>query len=512
MAQTLDLPASVRPLLPLFTVVKGVWLVGGAVRSLLLGQEAVDLDFAVAGGGRRLAKRVADALGGAYYDLDRERDAGRVVLQSEVGRLTRLDFSRLRGEDILEDLRGRDFTVNALAISLEESPQLLDPTGGLGDLRNRVLRACSAGALAQDPVRALRAVRFAIQLDFRMERATVSQIVAAADKLPQVAGERTRDEFMNILDLPYPGKALRLLDRLSLLEAVLPEMADLRDLRQPPPHEYLALEHTLAVSDRLAEILDLPTAVARGESAGDLTKAHMASQIGRFRGEWMRYLRQQPTSGRNLRQLLFFSALMHDAGKPACRSEEGDGRIRFIGHEQVGAELAASRAGALRLSNSEVKILKTIILNHMWPGALQSSGGATPRATYRFWRQNGSDGISVILLSLADLLGMRPLPPEETAWSSRLEVARTLLLGHLEMLPSLLNGPPLLRGGDLMAALGQPPGPLIGRLLEYVREAQAAGEVKTRDEALALVKQAVADRGTDPSVWDRTSTLMDTGP
>jgi len=355
-------------------------------------------------------------------------------------------------------------------------------------------------------------VRFAIQLGFRMEPATVRQVTAMADRLSHVAAERLRDEFMNTLDLPYPGRALRLLDQLGLLQAVLPELADLRDLRQPPPHEYLALEHTLAVSDRLGEMLGLPTMVSRAEAVPNLTMGNMAAQLGRFSGELARHLRQQPTSGRNIRQLLFFATLMHDAGKPASSSEVGDGRIRFIGHEHIGAELAASRASALKLSNAEVKILRTIILNHMWPAALQSSGGPTPRATYRFWRQNGPDGISVILLSLADLLGMRPLPPDEMQWSSRLEVARTLLLGHVEILPSLLEGPPLIRGEDVMATLNQPSGPLIGRLLEFVREAQAAGEVKTREDALALVKQAVADRGTDPSAWEDASAPIYAGP
>jgi tRNA nucleotidyltransferase/poly(A) polymerase len=324
--------------------------------------------------------------------------------------------------------------------------------------------------------------------------------------LPAAAAERIRDEFIHILDLPHPGIALRLMDQLRLLAAVLPELEALRELRQPPPHEYLGLDHTLAVADRLGEILDVRSAAGEVSRAGDFIRARVASELEPFREEVVLHLRQQPTSGRNQRELLFLAALMHDVGKPECRQENADGRIRFIGHERASAELAAKRGSALRLSNTEIKSLSSVVLHHMWPGALQSSGvPPTPRATYRFWRENGPDGISVILLSLADLLGMRPLPPDEAAWSPRLEVASALLRGYLETLPALLSGPPLVRGEDLMENLRQPPGPLIGRLLEFVREAQAAGDIKNREDALALVRRVVAERGTDPSAWDRTT-------
>ena len=134
-----------------------VWLVGGAVRDPLLQRATYDYDFIVAGEARALARRVANSLGGDYFDLDAKRDIGRVIIKRQQTYLA--DFAALQNADILEDLRRRDFTINAIALRLGEYGSPLDPTGGLQDLKDHTLRACSNTAVEQDAIRALRAVR-----------------------------------------------------------------------------------------------------------------------------------------------------------------------------------------------------------------------------------------------------------------------------------------------------------------------------------------------------------------
>jgi tRNA nucleotidyltransferase/poly(A) polymerase len=133
---------------------------------MLLGRTIHDLDFALAGDAIRSGRRVADALGGAFYPLDTERGTGRVILTQADGARQVLDFARLRGPDLESDLRGRDFTINAIALDLHHPQQLIDPLNGANDLRAQQLRACSLTSLSDDPLRGLRRARRLINLSF----------------------------------------------------------------------------------------------------------------------------------------------------------------------------------------------------------------------------------------------------------------------------------------------------------------------------------------------------------
>jgi tRNA nucleotidyltransferase/poly(A) polymerase len=464
-----------------------LWLVGGAVRDAILGRTVVDLDFAVDGEARHVARRAADLLGAAYYELDDERDTGRVLLPPPGGPRT-LDFARLRGAGIEADLRGRDFTIDAMAVALDSPGRVIDPTGGLQDLRDRVLRLASPGAIEADPLRALRAVRLAADLELRIDPAALSPIRAARDHLAAVSAERRRDEWMRMLQAPRPGRLLRLLDHLGLLTGVLPELEPLRGLEQPAPHAFRGLEHTLTVVDRLGDLLWALEPLPTEDRLGDLTLGEASLRLGRFRTAVNDDLRAEVAAGHTRRQLLFLAAALHDAGKAETGRTAEDGRLRFLGHEEHGADLAAACARRLRLSADEAEFLAGVVRHHMAPEWLQAEAAVTPRAAYRFFRRCGSAAVGVILLSLADLLGKYASPPPQAEWGRRVDVARSLLEAAFEQDGRTINPPRLLDGDDVMRALGLPPGPGIGELLETVREAQAAGAVTTREEALAFLR------------------------
>ena len=148
--------------------VQGVYLVGGAVRDVLLGRASHDLDFAVPTDGIKLARRVANKMKGAFYPLDVERDTGRVILTHEEKTRTILDFATYRGADIETDLRDRDFTINAIAYDLN-TQSIFDPLNGANDVRVKLIRACASESLENDPVRVLRAIRLAVGLGFQIE-------------------------------------------------------------------------------------------------------------------------------------------------------------------------------------------------------------------------------------------------------------------------------------------------------------------------------------------------------
>jgi tRNA nucleotidyltransferase/poly(A) polymerase len=501
------LPSAVQGLLPALGP-ELVWLVGGAVRDLLLGRDTNDYDFAVQGDGLAVGRRLANTLGADYYDLDATRKTGRLLLTIAEGRRATFDFAGLRGQDILQDLERRDFTINAMAIALsraahpeegtlegvpldpaEGGARLIDPLGGAADLRQRRLRACSPTSIADDPVRAVRAVRLALDLGLQMDHGTGEQVRRAGSSLGGLSAERLRDEFFRVLDGRDPGAALRLLDHLELFSSILPELEPLRGLAQPEPHAFDAFHHSLATVDHLARLEALLSGRSGRAEAADLAEATALARLGPYQVQIREHLDFAPSFGRPRRSLLLWGALLHDSGKPMSRAVDEAGRIRFFGHETLGSGIAVEASRRFRLSMVEQAEVEMTVLHHMRPEWLEAEGEPTRRAVYRFFRAAESAGPSVILLSLADLLARHVPPVPAAPWQRRVETAARLLRGWFEERTDIVSPPPLLTGDEIMSLRHLSPGPEVGRLVEGLREAQAAGDVSSRDEAEAFVRQ-----------------------
>jgi len=465
-----------------------VYLVGGAVRDLLLGRSSHDLDFVVERNAIKLARRVADRLAGDFYALDPERDTGRVIITSEAGKRTVMDFAAFRGPDLEADLRGRDFTLNAIAIDLANN-SIHDPLGGMKDLKEKRLRFCTPTAFSDDPVRILRGLRIAVNFGFRILPDTRKAMKAAANLLAMVSPERLRDELFRTLDGRQPEACLRALDRLGALDVVLPELSALKGVEQNEPHIHDVWEHTLAVAGRLEMVLAALAPIYDPETASDLFNGLMVLQLGRFRQQLGEVLAAPLTADRTQRSLLFLSALYHDVGKPQAGKLDEEGRLRFWDHDQQGAEVAAARGRLLALSNDEIQRLEVVIRNHMrilfHTNRLVKAGKSpSRRAVYRFYRDTGAAGVDVCLLALADLRATYEETLTQETWAACLEVVRILLENWFEKPAEAVAPPPLLDGDDLMRELNLPPGRHIGDLLELIREAQAMGEVSTAGQAL----------------------------
>ncbi len=467
-----------------------IYLVGGAVRDMLLACPVHDYDFALPGDALQIGRKIANHLNAAYYPLDIERETARVIFADDQGVRNILDFATYRGPDLDSDLHDRDFTVNAMALDIRSPQELLDPLGGAADLRAKQLRACSTTTFSDDPVRVLRAIRMAAKLELHIQPETRQWMRSAVPGLANISPERQRDELLQILGGRQPHTSIRALEILGTLPYVFPELPALAGVTQSPPHVKDVWNHTLDTLRVLEGITNQLSSRHDPNASGNLMLGVMNMRLGRYREQISTHLKTELVSERAIRSLLFLAALYHDIAKPQTRSVEESGRIRYFNHDEVGAEIITNRAQAFRLSNTETDRMATIIRHHMRPSFLShAEKGPSKKAIYRFFRDTGEAGVDICLLSLADVWATygNTLPQER--WESQVDTVRTLLAAWWEQPQQQVNPPALISGNDLVNDLELKPGPVIGNLLEAVKEAQVEGEVHSREEALKFVRK-----------------------
>ena len=485
-------PLSFIPLLdrlrPLLQATMPVYLVGGAVRDALLGRISPDLDFIVPQDAIRLSFDIGDKLGAPAYVLDKERDTGRVVLADQE---TMLDFARFRGPNLEADLRARDFTINALAIpaTAQTRPAIIDPTGGLRDLDAQRIRLIDKMALINDPVRTLRAVRLAASLDFTLTEETRIAVIAAVSHLADVSDERVRDELLKILMTPQPDNAMREMEELGLLEATLPEVAGLSGISQSPPHHEDVVSHTWSVLNWLERLETVLFFGSEGDAALDFAQAAHEAYQDRLRV----YLERAVDGGLDGRIILRLAALFHDVGKRDTYKIDEEGRIRFFGHDEVGAEIAGKRLRQLCLSKDAISQVRRIVAGHMRPLSLAQAQGANPsrRAVYRYFRALDHNGLDIGLLALADHLATYDGPGDWGTWETLVGLVAQLYQFYFERHEEAVKPAPLLNGQDLIDLFDMEPGPEIGRILRLIEEGQAAGEIGSREEAVRFAQKQI---------------------
>jgi len=410
--------------------------VGGAVRDLLLGRRPLDLDFA-AENPLEAAEEAQARLGGTLFPLDEERRQYRLAL----GPMT-LDFAPLEGT-LEQDLQRRDFRLNAL---LWKEGRVFGLPGAEEDLRRRLLVPVREENLYADHLRSLRAVRLAASLGLGLPgetRRALSRharfLQAHPEALP--ARERVREELAKLLLSPKAAWGLHLLERTGLLDVYLPELRPLVGLAQGGVHHLDGWRHTLSVLFHLAWLWP---------------EAPLAARL---------------------------AALYHDVGKPLTRRYDPEvGRYRFLGHAEVGAEVAGASLLWLRFPKEVAEGTKALVRRHM------DRPPEGQKALRRFYFRRKDLLPALPYLMAADRLGARGVEGE--AW----EVLRSFQEATREPLPER----PFLSGEEVMALLGLRPGPEVGRALAFLLEAQAEGRVRSPEEAKALLLYWKGG-GQDPS-------------
>ena len=493
------------------------YIVGGFIRDWLLKRGTNDIDIAVSGDARAIARKVAGEIGGKFVLLDDVNNVARVVvIEDEQPRKTsqnqelrgaewHFDFSPFTG-DIESDLARRDFTINAMALELRQfvtastatkmgsrksttpsaekrsTLKLIDPFSGKADLRDKIVRRVSEQIFEDDATRLLRAVRLAAELDFTIEPDTESLIHRYSQAITEVPGEKVREELLRLLTLPRAAYYLRYLDKFGLLLALIPELAESKGVEQPTVHFWDVFEHSLQTVAAVEFLLN----ESDWEYGNDdmLSTAPWSDAIDR-------HLSQEVSSGSNHKVLLKLGGLFHDIAKPMTKSIDDTGRARFLGHAKEGAAITANILERLRFSNREIRLVESLVYHHLRPAQMANDTLPTQRAIYRYFRDTGEAGIDILLLALADYLASRgPLASMEE-WRKHCHLINYILTAHNKQQAKILPAK-LIDGNDIMNTFALAPGPLVGKLLAMVNEAHASGELNTREKALALVRRELS--------------------
>lgn len=413
-------------------------LVGGPVRDAFLGRSVNDLDFATDARPDEILALVTP-ISDAQWDVGREFGTIAARIRGQTVEITTYRSDEYDGAsrkpavafgDTLEgDLSRRDFTVNAMALRLPER-RLVDPAGGVEDLLARVIRTPGAPEISfgDDPLRMLRAARFSSQLGFAVADDTVDAMREFAPRLEIVSVERIADELSKLLltDDPVPG--IRLLVDTGIAELVLPEVPALRLERDEHAHHKDVYEHSLTV---LTQAIDLER--ARGHAP-------------------------------NL--VLRLAALLHDIGKPATRRIEAGGVVTFHHHDVVGAKLAAKRLRALRMPNDTISAVARLVELHLRFFGY-ADGAWTDSAVRRYVRDAGDLLEWLHILTRADVTTRNVRKAQRLARAYGDLEDRIVALAEQEELDAIR---PDLDGEQIMAILGVPPGPVVGRAYRFLLE------------------------------------------
>ncbi len=471
------------------------YLAGGSIRDALLGRQPVDIDVAVRGDAASLARDLAQATGGSFVSLNETHAAARVVLPEEwsakVGQSARIQVDLTSyGQDIGQDLARRDFTIDALALSLDDalgelpSGKLIDPLGGLADLEAATLRPASERAFQDDPARLLRGMRLTAQLGFSLDDVAVRLIRQDAHLLTTVSPERLRDEFLKTLAETGASRHLRLMDDLGLLCRLIPELEEARDVEQPPEHYWNVFYHCVEAPSALEQVTD------REVMANNEVLACVP-----WHSSLDTYFDQEFSDGHSRRTIIKLGCLLHDISKPATKTVEPTGRIRFIGHDAQGAEVCETILRRLRFSSRATHLVSAMVKHHLRPTQMrQGVEMPTQRAIYRFFRDLDTAAIDTLYLNLADYLSAKgPRVVDKDDWQGHCALIGHILHQGLGERQGPQKAPRLVDGHALMEALGLSPGPALGRILEAIEEAQGTGEISTRDEAISLARRLLQD-------------------
>ncbi|MFH1073850.1 MAG: HD domain-containing protein [Candidatus Firestonebacteria bacterium] len=446
-----------------------IYIVGGYLRDSLLQKENIsDIDFVVYGDARKTAKAFAKAVKGSFVQLSDAFNIYRVICKNTCI----CDFSKGRGKKIEEDLEERDFTINALAREVSNA-EIIDIFNGLKDLKSGIIRETAGKRVFKDdPLRLLRAIRFAATLRFKLDPKTAKNIKSLAGLISKPAKERVRDEIFKLFTSEKSAEYIILSDKLRLLEKIFPVIKEMKGVSQPGFHHLDVFGHSLECLSKLEEVYRKLDFNLPGE-----IKNFIREQINKKSGQFDR------------KTFIKFIAVLHDSGKPKTKSKDKKG-THFYTHELVGAENFKKTGRQLKLSNEEINTGVTVIKCHLRTGYLAGLKKISKRAVYKFFRDTGASAIEVLLLSWADRLSARGVKVDRQTLANHKKVIENLFKEYYKI-STETKASPFLNGHEIMKHFHLPPSPIIGKLLEKTREAQATGRIKTKKEALKFLKKYI---------------------
>ncbi len=430
-------------------------MVGGTIRDIMLGRTPQDIDITTpdtTGFVEELSNK-----GFTHVLMDSDRDIHRMVKEG-----THVDITLLK-ERAEIDLLTRDFAINSIGIIIKNW-KIIDPQRGIPDLSKGIIRTLNEERFINDPLRMIRAFRLAAELSFNIDPVTLRMITKNAHLINKPSKERIRDELCRTLAVQGSFNLIEKLKQSHLLERILPELAKLNLTPTGKAHITGLTEHLLWTYKYFEDVMN-----------------NLDDVLLEYSDSARELLCKKISGGHSLLVLTKLAALLHDVGKPKTMTNDKD--VHFIGHDDVGAEMIASRMKILRFSSAEIEVTSTLIRQHMRPHNLAKLDKVTRRAVYRFFRDLGDLSIPCLLIALADAYATEML-----SWGL-LEAYADFMRSMVAAAKEIGKPKPLLSGDDIINKLKLKPGPIIGQIQSDLLEAQALKNVSTKDDAFSFIKE-----------------------
>ncbi len=423
---------------------KQVYLVGGVLRDILLDREIEDLDTVISGKGEDFAR----ALGKSFH-LKKDMDEYRVMMNG-----CTIDVMGLGTTEILDDLSRRDYTINAMAYNLLDK-RFIDPFNGVKDLENRIIKAIGRKNIVEDKIRILRGLRFKAAFGFDIDDKTMSLLKEYADGLRESSPERIHMELISIFS--QENSHLAVIP--EIFDNIFPGFLRMKEVEGGKITEDL-LEHSILTLKTLESIMK------------DL------SMFGKYARKVEGYLKGKRVG-------IKLASLLHDIKKPETIEVQGN-EVHFYGHDKVASEWFEKKGKELKFSSLEREFISLLIENHMWIHLLAAQKDVTERAKRRMIFRLGEDVIALSLITITDQMATTGDADEHL-----INVCNEIIKYYFKSKDEVEK--PILQGKDLIEHFEIRPGPIFGRILTKVQNAYEEGDIRTKEEALKLVKDEILE-------------------
>ncbi len=438
------------------------YLVGGFVRDSILGIENFDRDIIIETHNiEDLAKDIATAINGHFIPLDCENNIYRIVLEDKKNYI---DLTSPIENSLEKDLFRRDLTINAIAYDINKQ-EFIDPTGGLIDLKNKIIRGISEQNIVDDPLRLLRIFRFKSKFGFEIENTLYQQTKKHSGLITHPARERINVELIKLFEGEFADIAIIEMDECHLLEQILPII---RDVKTVPPNTH---HHLTLFNHSIETVKQIQLFISNTNNA---VKKHLNSKhLG------------------GVKQLAYLklAGFLHDIGKPETWTiEDKTGRHRFIKHDDVGSKIVVPILKSLKFSKKQIEYVKKLIKYHIYPSTVVCNEEENEKAQMRFFRKMEDNVIDVIIIAIADRLSALGPKVTEDMVSKNINGLTSLLDKYIQIRENLKPLEKLLDGIEIMEILNINASPLLGKVINELKEAQINGDVSNRDEAIDFVK------------------------
>ncbi len=435
-----------------------IYMVGGAVRDILLGRRIRDFDLAVEGLVDPIGKHIANELNGAYYVLDDEREIARVIIDDEEKGQYDIDIALMSGTSIEEDLLDRDFTINAMAISVgAHEEKLIDPLGGLYDIQNGILRMCSPDSIRNDPLRAFRAIRMSLEFDLRLDDELVRAMESVRDQLGGSSFERYRDELFKIIRLNRNAGAVDLCRKYGYLDHLFPGWDN---SGEAPDTAWIG---------NVDRFLMQLTHIHNVEIPADELADYAEKRLGNYRETLLAFFGKTLALYHTRRMLTAFASI--------------------AGTLTSSAETVQRWCGRLTFSSSETIFVTLTLQANEYLNSIGPVSGFRDVEIYRYFKQYKEGGIAGLFLFLAGKYDADKSGEAFRDWCECVNLAKELITAYFGRYTEVIAPKPLMSGNDIQALLGLQSGPAIGQIKNALLEAQISGTVRDHAEAQIFIKR-----------------------